>query len=399
MVPLTAPLLLRDAEATLRELAVQDPDGRELHRYMSAWFGAESLTSDDELFVQASEPLRSYQAIACLAFVEAGGAGGVGARLDEGLHWLQACSLDRGAAPAPVTTDAVALLAIGLAARQRPWLREWHQRACAYAAANIEPSWLRGAHELARGDTSASVRSDVRLALASKGITQPSSGDEEEVLRQLVAGEFPQEALHARVALAALHWIRRAFPIVQRGRAEVGDVVALLGGVERALQEWTWEENPRTRNAQPRKWFIDNEYHVQNLLWTILAPVFPDLRREEFRSPVGPVQPRIDLAIPSLRLIIEVKFARSPAALRGVVNEIAEDVSLYFVETTVYDQLLVFVWDDSRHAEEHDTLITGLQRLQRVRGATVVSRPGKMIEAVPVPSPPSAPPSPSAPSS
>jgi len=376
----TTPLLLRDAEATLRELADKDPDAPDLHRFMSSWLSGRPFAGADQEFARSSEQLRSYQAVACLAFVEATGVREVSDRLDEGLRWLQAVALDRGASPAPVTTDAVALLALALAARRRPWLREWHQRACTHASASIEPSWLRGAHDLVRGDAPSTVRSDVRVALVGRGVSPDSSSDEEEVLRQLAAGELPGEALHARVVLAALQWIRRTFPVLRPGRAAVEDVVVLLRGVERALQEWTWEDNPRTRNAQPRKWHIDNEYHVQNLLWAILSPVFPDLRREEFRSPIGHVQPRIDLAIPSLRLIIEVKFARTPAALRGVVNEIAEDVSLYFVDSSVYDQLLVVVWDDSRHVEDHNTLIVGLDRLQRVCGATVVSRPGKMDE-------------------
>ena len=372
-------LLLRDAEATLRQVATTDPMAPILHRYMSSWLLGAPPRADESALLTGTDVLRSYQSIAALAFAEAAGWIQSATRLDEGLRWLQAVALDRGGAPAPVTTDAVALLALGVVARSRSWLREWHQRACGFAASSIEPTWLRGAADLARGDSSTTVASEVRVALASKGIIASISEVETEVLRRLIDGEVPHEALHATVLLAALSWIRRASPIVTPGRATVDGVVTLLRSAERALQEWTWEDHARTRNGTARQWHVDNEYHVQNLLWAMLAPVFPDLRREEFRAQVGDLQPRLDLAIPTLRLIIEVKFARNGAALREVIREIAQDVSLYFVDTSTYDQIIVFVWDDARRVEDHDTLVSGLEQLPRVGGAVVVSRPGKMI--------------------
>ena len=43
----------------------------------------------------------------------------------------------------------------------------------------------------------------------------------------------------------------------------------------------------------------------------VLAPLFSDLESEPYSKKLGFVQPRADLTIPSLRLIIEAKFARA----------------------------------------------------------------------------------------
>jgi len=120
--------------------------------------------------------------------------------------------------------------------------------------------------------------------------------------------------------------------------------------------------------------------HVQALLWMMLAPIFPDLRREEYAPQVGPIQPRVDFGIPSLRLLIEAKFARTRAALKETVNEIAQDNSNYFTTTGVYDRLLVFVWDNGAHSEDHALVREGMRKFDRVVDAIIVARPGHMIE-------------------
>jgi len=183
--------------------------------------------------------------------------------------------------------------------------------------------------------------------------------------------------------LAALHWVRRAAPVILPGQATLTTVADLMRAVPRALQQWPWEERPKTKNSRVARWHIDNEYHVQALLWTILAPVFPDLKREEYAAQIGPIQPRIDFGIPSLRLLVEVKFARDRSALKNMVNEIAQDASNYFTTAGAYDSLLVFVWDNEGHTQDHDLVFSGLRRFERVADAVIVSRPGHMTDGGP----------------
>ncbi len=62
---------------------------------------------------------------------------------------------------------------------------------------------------------------------------------------------------------------------------------------------------------------------------------------------LGHLQPRCDLAIPSLDLIIEAKFIRQGKSFSKVIGEIAEDVTLYLRSDTPWRRLIPIVWDDS----------------------------------------------------
>ncbi|HPE29934.1 MAG TPA: hypothetical protein PLV61_02005 [Parvularculaceae bacterium] len=158
------------------------------------------------------------------------------------------------------------------------------------------------------------------------------------------------------------------------------DLIIVLQGVTDSMARWTYEEAPRVRNAQPRKWEIDHEYHVQNLLWTILRPVFPDLVDEEHLPKVGHKSPRYDLGVPSLQTIIEVKFMRrrGQAECSKIIEEVAADRSLYLGPKTDYSKMIVFIWDDCRQTEEYKTLRDGLESLEGIEKVIILSRPARM---------------------
>ena len=64
--------------------------------------------------------------------------------------------------------------------------------------------------------------------------------------------------------------------------------------------------------------------------------------------------------------------------MKNVVNEIAQDTSNYFTTPGAYDNLLVFVWDNEGHTQDHDLVISGLRKFERVFDAVIVGRPGHM---------------------
>jgi hypothetical protein len=161
----------------------------------------------------------------------------------------------------------------------------------------------------------------------------------------------------------------------------VEDVAKLLSGIaERSMRRWVWEETGRTKNSAPAKWNVENEYHVQDILWAVLAPVFPDLDDEEWLKSLGQHHPRADLAIPSLKIIIEVKFLRSnrPSALSGLIQEVAADASTYLRDGTNFDHMIPFVWDDTATTEQHSELRQGLLGLRGVRDVVILPRPQRM---------------------
>jgi hypothetical protein len=207
-----------------------------------------------------------------------------------------------------------------------------------------------------------------------------TASDERAVTAAVLECHAKVDQIGSAFLLAALARVKAH--VVRSIRTDVmtiDDVLSLLRNITRSLRDWTWEENPRTKTSQARKWHVDHEYHVQNLLWVVLAPLFPDLESEGYSAKVGFTQPRADLVIPSLRLIIEAKFARPTDSLKEIQRQLAQDAAMYFPQGGQYDRMLAFVWDDAARTEQHATLIQGLEKLERVAGVVVVSRPSKML--------------------
>jgi hypothetical protein len=176
-------------------------------------------------------------------------------------------------------------------------------------------------------------------------------------------------------------WLTIIDALVRESRAArtptVAELVRILRNVQFALKRWPWKERSR-RGAMPSRWLIDDEADVQALLWTILAPAYgPDLVDETYLPHTGQVQPRADLAILSLRLIIEVKIVRTPADFRAVEEQVAGDSGLYFHEPGRFDRMVVFVYDDCDRPqpERYAGLVTALKRRERVADVVIIRRP------------------------
>lgn len=197
------------------------------------------------------------------------------------------------------------------------------------------------------------IASVVSVALKSNGIGAAKTIDAEETdegdalnaIQTTSGGELPLG--HSVLLLAALNRIRRIRPVANLRAASAEDLIHVLRRLPDGLQRWTWEGKPRTKTSpEARMWHVDNEYHVQNILWLLLAPIFPDLVPEDYTPKVGPVQPRADIGLPSLRIIVEAKFMRSTDAPKSMIEQIAQDASLYLVPSSRYDRIIPFIWDD-----------------------------------------------------
>jgi hypothetical protein len=159
------------------------------------------------------------------------------------------------------------------------------------------------------------------------------------------------------------------------------DLVLFLERIPVGLKRWTWEEEKgRTRNSEPVKWMIENEYHVQNLLYVMLAPVFDDIANEINLQQVGQKSPRADLYLPGLHTIIEVKYRKdSKKRFSKIIGEVAEDISLYHADTKYKDARLVcFLWDHTCSTQEHAKFKEGVLSMDGIDACVVVSAPSFM---------------------
>ncbi len=160
----------------------------------------------------------------------------------------------------------------------------------------------------------------------------------------------------------------------------LGDLVGFLERIPNGLRRWTWEENRRTKNAEPIKWFIENEYHVQNLLYVLLAPIFEDIADEVYLQPLGQKTPRVDLYLPPMHTIIEVKYRKdNKKSFQALIGEIAEDISLYRADPTYKEaRIICFLWDYTRSTQEHSKFREGVMKMEGIDGCVVINAPSVM---------------------
>lgn len=160
------------------------------------------------------------------------------------------------------------------------------------------------------------------------------------------------------------------------------DLLEFLEHIPIGLKRWTWEESGRTKGAKPVRWPMDNEYHVQNLLYVLLAPIFNDIADEVYLQPIGQKTPRIDLYLPSLHTVIEVKYRKdTKKSFQALIGEIAEDASLYRADAKYKDARIVsFLWDCTRSTQEHAKFNEGVLQLDGIDGCVVISAPSTMHE-------------------
>jgi hypothetical protein len=363
------------------------------------WMQASHGASSEMLALEAAGtagPARNYRHVAALGYSAGAGVSEptVLDALNDGLSWLSGRNYFLPNRPLALEADGIGLLGVALgalacSASAREEAIEWLRGLIPMSIAAATDSWDRAvmtAAALVLGldptGTGTDLPSDLRSALAAKGLaTPPSEEGEERALSTILSLDHLDDgAARAATQLTALKWLVRTAPTIRPGRATIPSVIDLLEGVQRSLRRWPWEEHARTRGGEAVRWPINNEYHVQDLLWIVLAPVFPDLEDEENLPSLGPKHPRADLGIPSLKLIVEAKYIRkgTQREFSEIVEQVAADAGLYLTEPDRYNQIIAFVWDNSRQTEQHSELRQGLLALSGIVGAVVIPRPGKM---------------------
>ncbi len=158
----------------------------------------------------------------------------------------------------------------------------------------------------------------------------------------------------------------------------ISDVSRILHNIQHALKRWPWEVSSTRKDVAPARWLIDKESHVQSLLWTILYPFYgAELVDETYLPNWGNAQPRFDLGIRNLKLIIEVKYARTASDFTDIEGQIGEDLGLYFKDLEIFNHMVVFIYDDCDHPvpEKYDGLRNALMKRDRIADVIIIQRP------------------------
>jgi hypothetical protein len=399
----TSDLLLADARAALQRTLAHRPQ-TDLAIVFGYWIlmrpadapEAEKTISEA---MQRTGAQQDFQTIATLGFATASGLFGVpeSGTLKQGLDRLAGRQPFVDEVPMAFCSDAVGILGVALGTRFLAntsvsakiviWLSSFLKKIYHLdGTENWQRCFFQAADRVLGGSIGLASRrldqsADVYLALTAKDIIVPSDRktteqeDEEALKLILLQGTHDIPYERAAVRLAALEYAVRSAPTVVPGRVSADGLVRLLERVPAGLRKWTWETQPRTINGAARQWHIDNEYHVQNLLWALFAPIFLDLDDEQYLAKIGQKNPRADLYVPSMKLIVEAKFLRTGDRMQKVIDEISSDASLYNALGNDCAGIIPFVWDDSARSQEHDYLRQGLKKLPGIIDAVVVSRP------------------------
>lgn len=385
------------------EAEVQRNENPQLPCHVAA-FGAWIIADDLKLRARAMEAtdldpqMRNPDHVAALGYAAAAGSLSQSEQailVDEIAH-LQGRQFFSANRPMRFEIDGIALLGValgimytsGMEGEAHAWLSSLLPRSCSEL---IGDPWQLGLVQCARvclGETHLQPGpADLAAALAAKGLLTVKP-DELQEGWQLAIELKPHGSGPGRDAVRLM-----AFDYVIRLRGQIAidsitreGMIQLLQGLSRSMRLWTYEGSARTKNSGIARWDIENEYHVQNLLWTVLAPILPDLEDEENLPSVGHKNPRADLCIPSLRTIIEVKFMRKAGqrACAELIGQIGEDASLYLSNSRDYDNIVCFIWDDLAHTEQHAELKAGLESIRGISGAIILPRPGKMARSAKV---------------
>ncbi|WP_194244255.1 PD-(D/E)XK nuclease domain-containing protein [Nonomuraea phyllanthi] len=204
------------------------------------------------------------------------------------------------------------------------------------------------------------------------------------ILNGLVTGRTDQlTAPRAAVLMAAVSRILATS--IDQSVVTSSHVGSVLRRFQDAMRRWRYDDGGQD---QPIRWPITSEREVQDILWMILRSIFDDVVDEETLRKVGHSSYRADFGIPSLGLLIEVKYARKASDFKVCEKEIFQDYVAYLKENHPYREMIVFIYDESSSVQEHGTTRHALLGLENVTDVIVVSRPSQLPSPAPEPSRP-----------
>jgi len=400
-------MLITDAREVLRKTAVADAKGNPLAAAFLGW-----LLRQDEFIAMLEEAAgrasaakgadRNSRNVAVLGFACAIDSlkPRFAAEFTRQLEWsMGRPNFATGGEPCGVVADplsfagAVAGAEAVLAIEGQKQFEQWAASAWKDADTLIENgSWRRGLLNSLGGRIGKTKENRheggdpvwLAAALQRRGWGAPAEKSVSDVLKSALSDAAGvSDGFEAGLRLAALDWaVARAMDFDVTALT-VGDVAGVLHRVPAVFQRWTWEDKPRTarHGAEARRWHIENEYHFQSLLYTVLKPLIPALEEEQYLPPTGTYQPRADLCILGLELVVEVKFWYQGKSVKVLTEEIAADLTLYLRIDSPYRSVIVVIWDDGVRTEEQAELRRGLKGLSGLSDVVIVNRPSCMNAA------------------
>jgi len=177
---------------------------------------------------------------------------------------------------------------------------------------------------------------------------------------------------------AALIWYganESVFGGISRLIVSPGHLSFLLSKFQAAMKRWRFDSDDL---RSPIRWPIHSEREVQDIIWLMLRPYFDDLIDEENLPQFGHSSYKPDFALPSLNVLLEVKYTRSASDFKKTEKQIMEDSVGYLANTSKYNKIIVFIYDHSSSVQEHDQTQRALKQIDCIEDVIIVSRPSQL---------------------
>lgn len=104
------------------------------------------------------------------------------------------------------------------------------------------------------------------------------------------------------------------------------------------------------RSGRPA-FMIETEFDVQDLLFTIVKPIFPDAVLEDYTTKHAGLSKRIDIVLRAISTVVEVKAVRNLGHAQRVADELKIDIESYHSHPHC-KSLVAVVWDERRHIHD-----------------------------------------------
>ena len=209
----------------------------------------------------------------------------------------------------------------------------------------------------------------------NKGNSEKLSAIRHKLINQLIKEDIAVDASDK----AAIIWIATSEGIsadISTYLMSPSYVSAVLSRFEDAMKRWRFDDPDKVKN--PVRWPIASEKHVQDILWLILRSYFEDLVDEDALPKFGHKYHITDFAIPSLRLLIEVKYIYKSAEFKKIEEQIMVDSVAYLSKTKDYDKIIVFIYDETSSVQEHGTTKNDLMNIDGIEDVIIVSKPSQI---------------------
>lgn len=115
---------------------------------------------------------------------------------------------------------------------------------------------------------------------------------------------------------------------------------------------------------------IDCETDVQDLLFAILKPIFPDARPEEYTPQNATDSKRIDCVIPDISTVIEIKYVRDSSHANDVADELRIDIESYHAHEHC-QRMYCIVWDADSEIDDVENFESDLTGPRTIDGNEV----------------------------